>query len=167
MRVKSLYETFDLLISLLIGQRDHCYKKPIILTCNKGFKHMQPIINQPRPAVPQGPRPEAREETIGEACAKRAYGECCTNIICGGALGMLYGNLVPVYWHGIVVSSALTGMTVGACLSHKSTHTLCKRLCERPLMALRDSCERGSLCPPCPRLNTASSQSDEAPVRNI
>ena len=32
---------------------------------------MLPITNQPRTTVPQGPRPEAAEETIGKACAMR------------------------------------------------------------------------------------------------
>ena len=124
---------------------------------------MHPITNQPRPAVPQGPGPEAPEETIDKACAIRAYSECSTNIAIGTGIGIVCGIVAPVPWQGLVVNT-LTGSTVGACLSLNTTCTLYKTLCERPVLAL---CERESLCPPCPRLNTASSQSDEAPVRNI
>ena len=125
---------------------------------------MQPIIDQPRPAAPQGPVPLAPERTIGEACLKRAYDECGPNILCGGLLGAESGLLITGQWYGIAVHS-LTGAIVGAFLSHNTTWTLYKTLCERPVAAL---CERReSLCPPCPRLNTVSPQSDEVPVRNI
>ncbi len=124
---------------------------------------MQTIINQPLPTVTQEPVPEAPEETIGKACAGRAFSECSVNIMCGTSLGMVAGILAPVSWQGLVVNT-LTGMTVGACLSHKTTHTLYKSLFKRPAIALY---ERGSLCPPCPRLNTASAQADETPVHYV
>ena len=124
---------------------------------------MHPITNQPRPAVPQGPRPEAPEETIGKACAIMAFSECSANIAVGTAIGALCGIVTRASWQGFVVN-ALTGSAVGVCLSHNTTCTLYNTLCKRPVLAL---CERESLCPPCPRLNTASFQSDEAPVRNV
>ena len=124
---------------------------------------MQPIIDQPRPAALQVLVLPAPEETIGKACVKRACDECGTNIICGGLLGAESGLLITCQWYGIAVHS-LTGAIVGACLSHNTTCTLYKTLCERHVEVL---CERKSLCPPCPRLNTVSPQSDEVPVRNI
>ena len=123
---------------------------------------MQPIIDQPRPAAPQGPVPQAPEEIIGKAFVKRACDECGPNILCGGLLGAESGLLITGQWYGIAVHS-LTGVIVGACLSHNTTCTLYKTLYERPVAVL---CERESLCPPCPRLNTASSQADEVSVRN-
>ena len=132
---------------------------------------MLPITNQPRPAVPQGPGSEAPEETMGKACAIRGGLECATNMACGAGIGSLSGILALGccgWWHGMVVNT-LTGMIVGASFSHKTTRTLYKRLLERPAIALLDSCQReeDSSVPTCPRLNTASSQSDEAPVRNV
>ena len=124
---------------------------------------MQPIIDQPRPAAPQGLVPQAPVETIGKACLKRTCYECGPNILCGGALGAQSGLLITCQWHGIAVHS-LTGAIVGACLSDNVTCTLYKTLFDRPVAALF---ERESLCPPCPRLNTASSQAEEVPVRNI
>ena len=128
---------------------------------------MHPITSQPRPTVPQELVSEAPEETIGKACASRAYDECSYNFMCGTGIGVICGicgiAVAPVPWQGFVVNT-LTGSTVGACLSHKTTYTLFKALCKRPVLAL---CDRESLCPSCPRLNTASSQSDEASVRNV
>ena len=131
---------------------------------------MLPITNQPRPAVTQESVPEAPEETIGKACAMRGGLECATNMTCGAAIGSLSGILAfgcCGVWHGMVVN-ALTGMIVGASFSHNTTRTLYKRLFERPACALLDSCKREEdPSVPCPRLSIASSQADEAPVRNI
>ena len=108
---------------------------------------MLPITNQPRTTIPQGPRPEASEETeetIGKACAMRGGVECATNMTCGAAVGSLSGILALGccgVWHGMVVN-ALTGMIVGASFSHKTNCTLFKRLLERPAIAIMDSCKR-------------------------
>ena len=126
---------------------------------------MHPITNQPRPTAPQGPRPEAPEETIGKACVMRGCVECSANMTLGAFVGALSGGVAFCCgWSNGLVVSTLTGVTVGASLSHNTIHTLYKRLCDRPVTALCESCKRRSLCPPCPRLNTASSQADEVPV---
>ena len=131
---------------------------------------MRPITNQPRPALPQGPGPEAPEETIDKACVIRGCVECSINMVRGAGVGAVTGAaaLCCGPWNGTAVSlSILSGATVGASFSHNTIHTLCDRLYDRPVKALCERCERGTVCPPCPRLNTASSQADGVPVHYV